>query len=76
MYKPFFYAKSFEDMAEAIMYDNNTSIFIGGRPICKLVFADDRDLMADSNSEPQDLTKKLVERTAVYRMGLYAANAK
>lgn len=45
-----------------------TSLSIRGRPICNLRFADGIDHMASSNSEMQDLIKKLVENDSEYGM--------
>ena len=43
------------------LHDHDTSISIGGRPICNLRFVDDIDLMGGSNDELQDFTNKLVD---------------
>ena len=51
------------------LHDHHTSIFIGGRSICNLRFADDIDVMGGSNSELfQDLTNRLNDRATVYGM--------
>ena len=54
-------------MQEAL-YDHNTSISIGGRPVCNLRFVDDIDLLCGSNGEVQDLANRLVDRSTVYGM--------
>ena len=43
-------------------------IFIGGRPVCNLPFADDIDLMSSSNGELEDLTNRLVDRATACGM--------
>lgn len=47
---------------------HQTSIPIGGRPVCNLRFADDIDLMGGSNQELQLLTDKLAGRARAYGM--------
>ena len=47
-------------------HDQHTSIFIGGRPICNLRFADDIDSVEGSNAEVQDLANRLVDRARTY----------
>ena len=49
-------------------YDHNTSISIGGRPICNLRFADSVGLMGGSIGELEDFTNRLVDRTTAYGM--------
>ena len=57
-----------EKIMQETLNDHHTSISIGGRPICNLVFADDIDLMSVSCGELQDLTNRLVDRaTALER---------
>lgn len=57
---------------EKIMQDtlekHQTTVSIGGRPICNLRFADDIDLMASSETELQNLTDLLVESASCYGM--------
>ena len=50
------------------LHDHHTSISIGGRPICNLLFADDIDLMGGSSSELQYLTNNPVDRATAYGM--------
>ena len=55
-------------MQEAV-HDHHTTISIGGRRIlCNLRFADDIDLMGDSNGDLQDLTNRLIERATTCGM--------
>ena len=42
--------------------NRQTSISIGGRPVCNLRFADDIDLMGSSKEDLQDLTTRLDSR--------------
>lgn len=46
--------------------DYNTTISIGGRPICNLRFTDDIDFMGDSENKLQDLTTRLAEKARAY----------
>ena len=46
----------------------NTTISVGGRPICNLSFADDINLMEGSENELQDLATRLVEKARAYVM--------
>lgn len=39
--------------------DYNTSIWVGGRPLCMMRFADDNDFMAGTGVKLQDLTTTL-----------------
>ena len=48
--------------------DFNTTVSIGGRPICNLRFADDVDLMGGSESELQGLTTRLQNKASYYEM--------
>ena len=50
------------------LHDHHTFIFLGGRPICNLSFANDIDLMGGSNGGLQDLTNRLVHRARAYGM--------
>ena len=63
-----------EKIMQETLYDHTTTISIGGRPVCNLRFADDIDLMAGSNNELQDLTKKLSEKA--YGMDISTAKSK
>ena len=47
-------------------HNHDTSILIGGVPVCNLQFSDDSDLTGGSDGELQDLTNRLVGREAVY----------
>ncbi len=58
------------------LQDHQTSISINGRAICNLRFADDIDLLAGSNQELQELTKKLVERAGAYAMEISTEKSK
>ena len=51
-------------------------IFIGGRPVCNLPFADDIDLMSSSNGELEDLTNRLVVRATAYGMEVSTEKSK
>ena len=57
-----------EKIMQETLHDYHTSISIGGRPICKLRFADDIDLMGGSNGELQDLTNRLEDTATAYGM--------
>ena len=48
-----------EKIMQETLHDHHTAIYIGGRPICNLRFADDIDLI-------QDLTNRLVDRATAY----------
>ena len=57
---------SFADDAAQEAEETDTllsSVFIGGRPLCNLRFADDIDLLGSSEKELQQLTQRL-EKTA------------
>ena len=56
--------------------DHQTSISIGGRPLCNLRFADDIDLLAGSNKELQDLTDTLADRAGSYGMDISTEKSK
>ena len=56
--------------------DHNTSISIGGRPLCNLRFADDIDLLAGSSKELQELTDKLADRSGAYGMEISSEKSK
>ena len=56
-----------EDHAGNTPY-HQTSISIGGRPICNLRFSDNINLMGGSHGELQDLTNRLVDRATAYGM--------
>ena len=57
-----------ENIMQETLQDVNTTISIGGRPICNLCFVDDIDLMGDSDNELQDLTTRLEEKARTYGM--------
>ena len=57
-----------EKTMQETLHDHHTSIFIGGRSICNLRFADDIDVMGGSNGELQDLTNTVVDRATAYGM--------
>ena len=63
-----------EDHAGNTPY-HQTSISIGGRPMCNLRFADDIDLMGGSNGELQDLINRLVDGATVYGMEVNIARS-
>ena len=58
------------------LHDQHTSISIGGRPICKLRFADNIDLVDGSEVELQDLTNSLFDRTRANGMEVSAERSK
>ena len=51
-----------EKLMQETLHDHNTSVSIGGRPICNLRFADDIDLQGGSNGQFEDLINRLVDR--------------
>ena len=55
-----------EKIIQEALHKHHTAISIGGRPICKLRFADDTKLMGGSSGELQDLTNRLVDRAGSY----------
>ena len=57
-----------EKIMQETLHDHHTFIFLGGRPICNLSFANDIDLMGGSNGGLQDLTNRLVHRARAYGM--------
>ena len=65
-----------EKIEKETLHDHHTSIFIGGRPICNLRFADDTDLRGGSNGELQDLTNRLVNRARAYGMEVGTVKSK
>ena len=65
-----------EKIEQETLHDHHTSIFIGGRPICNLRFADDTDLRGGSNGELQDLTNRLVNRARAYGMEVGTVKSK
>ena len=62
LFSPILFNWVLMEIIQETLHDPHTSIFIGGRPICNLRFADDIDLTAGSNGELQDLTNKLADR--------------
>ena len=58
------------------LQDFNTTISIGGRPICNLRFADDIDHMGDSESELQDITTRPEEKARAYGMEVSSEKSK
>ena len=65
-----------EKIMVGTFHDHNTSISIGGQPICNLQFADDIDFMGGSSSELQDLTNRLVDTARAYGMEVSTKNSK
>ena len=65
-----------EKIMQETLDDHQTSISIGGRPLCNLRFADDIDLLAGSNEELQELSDKLVERAGSYGMEISTEKSK
>ena len=61
---------------QEILHDHNTSISIGGRPICNLQFADDIDAMGGSYEELKDLANRLVDRAMAYGMEVSTEKSK
>ena len=57
-----------ERIMQERLHDHHTSIFIGGRPICNLRFADGIELVGGSNGELQEFTNRLVNRETAYGM--------
>ena len=57
-----------EKIMQETLHEHHTSISIGERPIRKLQFADDIDLMGGSKGELQDVTNGLVDRAAAFGM--------
>ena len=62
-------------MQETIQ-DHQTSVSIGGRPLCNLQFAHDIDLMRGSSNELHDLTNRLVARASAYGMEVSTEKSK
>ena len=58
------------------LHDFTPSIYIGGRPLCNLRFADDIDLIAGSNHELQDLTDRLTSRASAHGMEVSSEKSK
>ena len=54
----------------------DTSAFIGGRPLCNLLFAEDIDLLRDSKEEVQQLTERLEKAAAGYGMEISSDKSK
>ena len=65
-----------EIIMQETLADFQTTISIGGRPICNLRFADDIDLLGGSNAELQELTDSLSERAGAYGMEISAEKSK
>lgn len=65
-----------ENIMDEALEEFQTSISIGGRPICNLRFADDIDLMGKSEAELQDLTTRLEEVARAYGMEISAEKSK
>ena len=65
-----------EKIMVGTFHDHNTSISIGGQPICNLQFADDIDFMGGSSSELQDLTNRLVDTARAYGMEVSTEKSK
>ena len=57
-----------EKIMQETLNGHHTSISIGGRPMCNLLFASDIDLLGGSNGELEDLTNRLVDRATAYGM--------
>ena len=55
-----------EKIMQETLHEYHTSISVGERPICKLQFADDIDLMGGNNGELQDLSNRFVDRATAY----------
>ena len=58
------------------LHDHHTFIFIGGRPISNVRFADDVDFMGGSSNELQDPTYRLVDRAPAYGMEVSVKKSK
>ena len=74
MLSPILFNLFLEKIIQDKLHDYHISIYIGGRPICKLRFADDIDLTGGSNGELQDLTNRFVDRATAY--GIEASTEK
>ena len=61
---------------QEMLQDFNTSIPIGGRPICNLHLEDDIDLMGGSEGELQDITIRLEEKARAYGMEISSEKSK
>ena len=57
-----------ERIMQETLAKHQSSVSIGGRPLCNLRFADDIDLLATSEKELQNLTDLLVEASSFYGM--------
>ncbi|GFS05485.1 hypothetical protein ElyMa_002939500 [Elysia marginata] len=58
------------------LHDHHTFIFTGGRPVCKLHFTDNIDLIRASNNELQSMTNRLVIITSAYGMNVSKEKSK
>ena len=48
------------------LHEHNTTISIGGRPVCILRFEDEIDLMENIDNELQDVTNRLVANAMLH----------
>ena len=65
-----------ENTMQESLQDFNTSISIGGSPVCILRFANDINLMGGSENELQDLTIRLEEKARAYGMEVSSEKSK
>ena len=66
LFSPILFNWVLAEIIQETLHDPHTSIFIGGRPICNLRFADGIELVGGSNGELQEFTKRLVNRETAY----------
>ena len=64
-----------EKLMQETLHDHNTSVSIGGRPICNLRFADDIYPLGGSNGKVKDLRNRLVVRRTAYGMEVSTENS-
>ena len=57
-----------EQIMQETLHNHKSTIYVGGRIINNLRFADDIDLIAGTNSELQELTNRLSEASKDYGM--------
>ena len=65
-----------ENIMQETLHGHNTSIIIGGQPLCNLRFADDIDLMGGNEEELQDLTSRLEKAAGAYGMEVSSEKSK
>ena len=65
-----------EKIMQETLHEHHSSIYIGGRPICNLQFADNIDLLGGSSGVLQNLTNRLIDRAAAYQMEVSTEKSK